>query len=67
MSEEHQAYRIETSTAASELRQATLTLRRSDLRPVEERLEFSNQEWVEITESRRRYHHLLTRSSAGSG
>jgi hypothetical protein len=48
--EERQRYRIETSTDASELRQASLTLRTADLRPVEERLEFSNQEWVEITE-----------------
>jgi hypothetical protein len=50
VSEENQAYRIETSTNASELRNAILTLRTADLRPVEERLEFSNQEWVEITE-----------------
>jgi hypothetical protein len=50
VSEEYQVYRIETRTDASELRQATLTLRGSDLRPVEERLEFSNQEWVEITD-----------------
>ena len=50
VSEENQAYRIETSTDASELRNATLTLRTADLRPMEERLEFSNQEWVEITE-----------------
>jgi len=50
VSEENQAYRIETSTNASELRNATLTLRTADLRPMEERLEFSNQEWVEITE-----------------
>jgi anti-sigma factor RsiW len=48
--EENQAYQIETSTSASELRQASLKLRAADLRPVEERLEFSNQEWVEITE-----------------
>ena len=48
--EENQAYQIETSTSASELRQATLKLRAADLRPLEERLEFSNQEWVEITE-----------------
>jgi hypothetical protein len=48
--EENQAYQIETSTSASELRQATLKLRAADLRPVEERLEFSNQEWIEITE-----------------
>ena len=50
VSEENQAYRIETSTNASALSQATLTLGTADLRPVEERLEFSNQEWVEITE-----------------
>jgi hypothetical protein len=50
VSEENQAYRIETSTNASELRNAILTLRTADLRPVEERLVFSNQEWVEITE-----------------
>jgi hypothetical protein len=50
VSEKTQAYRIETSTGASELKQAILMLRTSDLRPVEERLEFSNQEWVEITE-----------------
>lgn len=48
--EENQTYQIETSTSTSELRQATLKLRAADLRPVEERLEFSNQEWVEITE-----------------
>jgi hypothetical protein len=50
VSEERQAYRIETRTDTSELRQAILTLRTADLRPVGERLEFSNQEWVEITE-----------------
>ena len=27
-----------------------MTLRTADLRPMEERLEFSNQEWIEITE-----------------
>ena len=48
--EENQAYRIATSTDTSELRQATLTLRTADLRPVKERLEFSNHDWVEITE-----------------
>ena len=48
--EENQAYQIETSTSGSELRQASLKLRAADLRPMEERLEFSNQEWVEITE-----------------
>ena len=50
VSEEQRCYRIETSTGESDLRQARLTLRTADLAPVEERLEFSNQEWVEITE-----------------
>ena len=50
VSEEQRSYRIETRTDESDLRHATLTLLTSDLRPVEERLEFSNQEWVEITE-----------------
>jgi hypothetical protein len=50
VSKDKQVYRIETRTDASELQQATLTLRTADLRPLEERLEFSNQEWVEITE-----------------
>jgi len=50
VSEEQQDYRIETRTDSSDLRHATLTLRTADLRPVEEHLEFSNQEWVEITE-----------------
>ena len=49
--EENQAFEITTSTSASELSRATLKLRAADLRPVEERLEFSNQEWVEITEA----------------
>ena len=48
--EQQQSYRIETRTDTSDLKQAALTLRTRDLRPVEERLEFSNQEWVEITE-----------------
>jgi len=50
VSDEQQSYRIETSTDESDLRRARLTLRTADLTPVEERLEFSNQEWVEITE-----------------
>jgi len=47
---EHDAYRVRTSTASNELMTATLTLSTPDLRPVEERLEFRNREWVEITE-----------------
>ena len=47
---EHDAYRVQTSTASNEPMTATLTLSTPDLRPVEERLEFRNREWVEITE-----------------
>jgi hypothetical protein len=47
--ETQDSYRIRTSTGAGELTQATLQLRSPDLEPVEERLEFRNQEWVEIT------------------
>ncbi len=43
-------YRIRTIAAAGELAEATLTLRTADLRPVEERLEFRDREWVELTE-----------------
>ncbi len=50
VTEENQTYRIETRTDASELRQSILTLRAADLHPLEQRFEFSNQEWVEITE-----------------
>lgn len=45
-----QNYLVRTSTSNGELAAATLTLRRQDLHPVEERLEFRNQEWVEMTE-----------------
>jgi len=41
---------IRTSTGDSELTAASLTLRRSDLHPVEGRFEFRNSEWVEMTE-----------------
>jgi hypothetical protein len=44
------AYRIETRTDSGELRLATLTLKSPNLEPVRERLEFSNQTWVEITD-----------------
>lgn len=43
-------YLVRTDANSGELAAATLTLRIRDLRPVEERLEFRNQEWVEITE-----------------
>lgn len=43
------AYRIETKPQSSELTSATLVLRRPDLQPVQERFEFKNQDWMEIT------------------
>lgn len=48
--EEPGAYRIRTSTASGELLAATLKIRMQDMRPVEERFEFRNGEWVEISE-----------------
>ena len=48
--EEQGAYLIRTRTASGELAQATLKISTKDLRPVEERFEFRNREWVEITE-----------------
>jgi len=48
--EERGAYLIRTNTVSGELAAATLKIRMTDLLPVEERLEFRNQEWVEITE-----------------
>jgi hypothetical protein len=47
--EEQDAYRIRT-TGSGELAAAALKIRMQDLQPVEERFEFRNQEWVEITE-----------------
>lgn len=44
------AYRIRTTAASGELAAATLTIRSKDLQPVEERLEFRNRDWIEITE-----------------
>lgn len=43
-------YRVGTSSASSELRQAILMLRAPDLQPFEARFQFSSDEWVEITE-----------------
>jgi hypothetical protein len=48
--EESNAYRIRTETSAGELMSATLTLSNKDLKPIQERLEFRDSEWVEITE-----------------
>ena len=50
VSEEPDSYRIRTNTGSGELMQATLKLTTQELRPVEGRFEFRNQEWVEITE-----------------
>ena len=43
-------YQIRTVAAEGALADATLTLRTADLRPVGERFEFRDQEWVELTE-----------------
>ncbi|HLJ51338.1 MAG TPA: zf-HC2 domain-containing protein [Bryobacteraceae bacterium] len=43
-------YLIRTSTNSDEMREASLELTAPDLRPVEGRFEFSNQDWVEITD-----------------
>lgn len=44
------SYRIQTTTDASELVSATLTLRMTDFEPMEGRFEFRNRDWVEMTE-----------------
>lgn len=49
------SYRIRTSTDAGELASASLTLRATDLRPVESRLEFrgangATPDWIELTD-----------------
>jgi hypothetical protein len=44
-------YVIHTSTSSGELAEATLELRKEDLRPVRETLQFRNQEWIEISEA----------------
>jgi hypothetical protein len=46
---ETDSYRIRTM-GSGELAAATLKIRMQDFRPVEERFEFRNREWVEITE-----------------
>jgi hypothetical protein len=48
--EEQDAYLIRTRTASGEIAEATLKIRTVDMQPVEERFEFRNREWVEITE-----------------
>lgn len=44
------SYDIKTTTPDSELVSATLTLRTTDLAPLQGRFEFRNREWVEMTE-----------------
>lgn len=48
---EGNGYRVHTSTTDGVLASATLELRIPDLRPVAERLDFRNQDFVEITEA----------------
>jgi Putative zinc-finger len=45
-----ECYQINTSADSGELADASLTLRATDLHPVESRLEFRNREWVELSE-----------------
>ena len=44
-------YRITTTTPNGGLSEVTLTIRAADLRAVEERFQFRNSEWVEISEA----------------
>jgi hypothetical protein len=44
------SYRIRTSSPEGAIAVASLTLRATDLRAVEGRFEFRNQEWIELTE-----------------
>jgi hypothetical protein len=46
-----EAYQIRTTTPEGPLAAASLTLRAADLEPVEARLEFRDQEWVELSEA----------------
>ncbi|HYP07081.1 MAG TPA: zf-HC2 domain-containing protein [Bryobacteraceae bacterium] len=43
-------YRITTKTPEGGLSEVSVTIRAADLRPVEERFQFRNSEWVEISE-----------------
>lgn len=44
-------FRIRTTTPTGDLREVSITLRAGDLRAIEERFEFRNSEWVEISEA----------------
>jgi hypothetical protein len=50
VSEKNDGYVIRTATSSGPLTEATLRLSIPDLRPVEERLQFGDNEWVELTE-----------------
>jgi hypothetical protein len=50
VTQEKDAYRIQTSASSGEMLEASLKLRSQDLQPVEGRFEFRNREWVEISE-----------------
>jgi hypothetical protein len=50
ISQKSDGYVIQTETSSGPLTQASLRLSIPDLRPIEERLEFGDNEWVEVTE-----------------
>ena len=50
VAEDGDRYRVRTTTNSGELLAATLDLRVRDLHPIEERFEFRNRDWVEISE-----------------
>src|SRR5579864_4792642 len=47
--QEQDSYRVRTDTASGEMKDASLTLKKPDLQPVQGRFEFRDGEWVEIT------------------
>ena len=50
VTEERDSFRIRTQTPSGELREASMTLRRSDLHAIQGTFVFRNREWVELTE-----------------
>jgi hypothetical protein len=50
VTQKEDAYVIQTATTSGPLTEATLRLSTPDLRPIEEHLQFGNDEWVEVTE-----------------
>src|SRR5262249_13850657 len=53
------SYRIRTTAREGDVASASIRLRATDLRPLEERLEFRDAEWVEFTD--------ITETTAGAG